>query len=179
MQLDKLFNQLQMYHERQSKQMCLVHALNALFQRPQFTSELLDEICYTLNGSRWFNPHRSFFGLGNYDVNVLMSVLDKYDFQVAWFDSRMPVERIRFENLHAVIANVPTKSYLPLWRGRHWYTILRQDNGKFINLDSKLSQPEEIPNIFEHCRNLLNKLGEENQLFLIGKCDPSLFLSSA
>ncbi|KAJ1362832.1 hypothetical protein KIN20_022524 [Parelaphostrongylus tenuis] len=90
----------------------------------------------------------------------------------------MPVERIRFENLHAVIVNVPTKSYIPLWRGRHWYTILRQDNGKFINLDSKLNQPEEVPDISVHCRNLLNKSNEENQLFLIGKCDPSLFLTS-
>uniref|UniRef100_A0A0K0D6V3 ubiquitinyl hydrolase 1 n=1 Tax=Angiostrongylus cantonensis TaxID=6313 RepID=A0A0K0D6V3_ANGCA len=165
-----------MYHERQSRQMCLVHALNALFQKPQFTSHSLDEICYALNGNRWFNPHRSFFGLGNYDVNVLMSALDKYDFKVSKGLVRMPVERIRFENLHAVIVNVPTKSYLPLWRGRHWYTILRQGDGKFVNLDSKLSQPEEIPDIPEHCRSLLNKSHEGNQLFLVGKCDPSLFL---
>nr|CDJ86148.1 Machado-Joseph disease protein MJD domain containing protein [Haemonchus contortus] len=70
-----------MYHERQSRQMCLVHALNALFQKPHFTSESLDEICYSLNESRWFNPHRSMLGLGNYDANVLMSALAMYDYQ--------------------------------------------------------------------------------------------------
>ncbi|XGW32548.1 hypothetical protein V3C99_017251 [Haemonchus contortus] len=72
-----------MYHERQSRQMCLVHALNALFQKPHFTSESLDEICYSLNESRWFNPHRSMLGLGNYDANVLMSALAMYDYQVS------------------------------------------------------------------------------------------------
>ncbi|EYC00507.1 hypothetical protein Y032_0115g508 [Ancylostoma ceylanicum] len=71
-----------MYHERQSRQMCLVHALNALFQRPQFSSQSLDEICYALNDKRWFNPHRSMLGLGNYDANVLMSALGMYDYQV-------------------------------------------------------------------------------------------------
>ncbi|KJH40649.1 hypothetical protein DICVIV_13391 [Dictyocaulus viviparus] len=128
---------VRMYHERQSQQMCLVHALNALFQKPQFTAKSLDEICYTLNDSRWFNPHR------------------------------MSVDRICFDKLHALIVNVPTKSFLPLWKGRHWYTILRLDNGKLINLDSKLSQPEEIHDIYEHCRRLLMKTGDANQLFLV------------
>ncbi|KAK6061893.1 hypothetical protein COOONC_00431 [Cooperia oncophora] len=102
-----------MYHERQSRQMCLVHALNALFQKHHFTSESLDEICYSLNDSRWFNPHRSMLGLGNYDANVLMSALAMYDYQV-----------------NALIVNIPTKNYIPFWKGRHWYTILRQSDGK-------------------------------------------------
>ncbi|KAJ1362833.1 hypothetical protein KIN20_022525 [Parelaphostrongylus tenuis] len=65
----------------QMERLMLMTKMNYELDGPQFTSESLDEICYALNGSRWFNPHRSFFGLGNYDVNVLMSVLDKYDFQ--------------------------------------------------------------------------------------------------
>lgn len=93
-----------MYHERQSRQYCLVHALNALLQRKEWTATTLDEICYSLNDSRWFNPHRfvfssfffslnffystmfiyrSWFGLGNYDVNVLMAALSLSDLQVS------------------------------------------------------------------------------------------------
>ncbi|CAJ0610180.1 unnamed protein product [Cylicocyclus nassatus] len=154
-----------MYHERQTRQMCLVHALNALFQKPQFTAETLDEICYSLSDKRWFNPHRSMLGLGNYDVNVLMSALGMYDYQ-----------RIRFENLDAIIVNVPTGNYIPFWKGRHWYTILRQDN-RFFNLDSKLSKPEEITDITQHCRSLLSKTEDSNQLFLVGKGDPTDFVS--
>ncbi|KHJ98874.1 hypothetical protein OESDEN_01143 [Oesophagostomum dentatum] len=97
---------------------------------------------------------------------------------VVWFDGRLPVERIRFENLDAIIVNVPTGNYIPFWKGRHWYTILRQDTGRFFNLDSKLSKPEEITDIVQHCRNLLSKTEDANQLFLIGKGDPSLFVSS-
>lgn len=47
-----------MYHERQTKQMCLVHALNALLQRKVYDATTLDEICYGLNESKWFNPHK-------------------------------------------------------------------------------------------------------------------------
>ncbi|KAK6766789.1 hypothetical protein RB195_026207 [Necator americanus] len=96
---------------------------------------------------------------------------------VVWFDVRLPVERIRFDNIHAIIVNVPSSSYIPLWKGRHWYTILRQqDTGRFFNLDSKLNQPEEITDIIQHCRNLLNRTEDGNQLFLVGKGDSSLFL---
>ncbi|KAK5985670.1 Josephin domain-containing protein [Trichostrongylus colubriformis] len=167
-----------MYHERQSRQMCLVHALNALFQKPQFTSESLDEICYSLNESRWFNPHRSMLGLGNYDANVLMSALAMHDYQIVWFDGRLPVERIRFDNVDALIVNIPTKNYIPFWKGRHWYTILRQTDGKFYNLDSKLDKPVEITDIVGYCRNLLAKTADANQIFLVGKDDPSGYVST-
>ncbi|WKY16169.1 hypothetical protein Q1695_001113 [Nippostrongylus brasiliensis] len=185
---------VKMYHERQSRQMCLVHALNALFQKPQFTAESLDTICYSLNDSRWFNPHRSMIGLGNYDANVLMSALALHDYQVfnvlqivqfffnvpsfvpllllpflvVWFDGRLPVERICFENIDALIVNVPSKNFIPFWKGRHWYTILRQqDSNKFFNLDSKLTTPQEVPDITQYCRSLLMNTAEANQLFLV------------
>ncbi|VDO94066.1 unnamed protein product [Heligmosomoides polygyrus] len=167
-----------MYHERQSRQMCLVHALNGLLQRPHFTPEALDEICYSLNDSRWFNPHRSMLGLGNYDANVLMSALAMHDYNVVWFDGRLPVERIRFENLDALIINVPTRHYLPFWKGRHWYTILHREPGRFFNLDSKLPGPMELYDVTEHCRYLLSNTEDANQIFLVGKRDPSLFVSN-
>lgn len=78
------------YHERQSKQLCALHALNNLFQSPQaFKKQDLDSICKELAPeSRIFNPHRSTFGLGCYDVNVIIAALSKRDFDVIWFDKR-------------------------------------------------------------------------------------------
>lgn len=78
------------YHERQSKQLCALHALNNLFQDPRaFKKQDLDAICKELSPeSRIFNPHRSIFGLGCYDVNVIISALSDRDYDVVWFDKR-------------------------------------------------------------------------------------------
>lgn len=78
------------YHERQSKQLCALHALNNLFQDPQaFKKHDLDAICKELSpNSRIFNPHRSILGLGCYDVNVIIAALSKKDLDVIWFDKR-------------------------------------------------------------------------------------------
>ncbi|CAK5099969.1 unnamed protein product [Meloidogyne enterolobii] len=35
----------QIYHEKQRKQLCLLHTLNNLFQRREFSQQELDEIC--------------------------------------------------------------------------------------------------------------------------------------
>lgn len=81
---------VQIYHERQSKQLCALHALNNLFQSPEtFKKQDLDAICDELApDSRIFNPHRSTFGLGCYDVNVIISALAKKGYDVLWFDRR-------------------------------------------------------------------------------------------
>lgn len=78
------------YHERQSKQLCALHALNNLFQDSQaFKKHDLDTICKELApNSRIFNPHRSTLGLGCYDVNVIIAALSKKGFDVVWFDKR-------------------------------------------------------------------------------------------
>ncbi|KAI6240939.1 Ubiquitinyl hydrolase 1 [Aphelenchoides fujianensis] len=55
------------YHERQRRQLCLLHTLNNLFQREEFRKEELDQICEVFDSSSWFNAHRSMLGLGNYD----------------------------------------------------------------------------------------------------------------
>lgn len=34
-----------LYHEKQSRQLCLLHALNNLFQRKEYKKEELDQIC--------------------------------------------------------------------------------------------------------------------------------------
>lgn len=81
---------INIYHERQSKQLCALHALNNLFQDPKaFTKQDLDAICEELApDSRIFNPHRSALGFGCYDVNVIIAALAKKNFDVIWFDKR-------------------------------------------------------------------------------------------
>lgn len=49
-----------------------------------------------------------------------------------WFDARQLPDRINFDALHAIIFNVPSKSIIPLWNGRHWYTALKDDNGWLV-----------------------------------------------
>ncbi|OQV14415.1 putative Josephin-like protein [Hypsibius exemplaris] len=56
------------YHEHQVKQFCALHALNNLFGESCFTKKSLDDICERLAPTKgWGNPHRSFFGFGNWD----------------------------------------------------------------------------------------------------------------
>ncbi|PAV69824.1 hypothetical protein WR25_26068 [Diploscapter pachys] len=168
-----------MYHERQTKQMCLVHALNALLQRKAYDAATLDEICYGLNESKWFNPHKSWVGLGNYDVNVLSVALEREGFQVVWFDVRLPADRINFDEVHAIIFNVPSKSIIPFWSGRHWFTVLRNAEGKFVNLDSKLSEPQPVADILQLCRQLLSNKHDSVQLLLVSKSDRQLLIRPA
>jgi josephin len=67
-------NQDAVYHERQSLQMCALHALNNLFQDGRsFSRAQLDEICSRLSPDHLINPHKSVLGLGNYDINVIMA----------------------------------------------------------------------------------------------------------
>ena len=77
-----------MYHERQRLQFCALHVLNNLFQEETFCKQDLDDICYSLSPDATVNPHKSFLGLGNYDVNVLTMALQTKDYQFIWFDKR-------------------------------------------------------------------------------------------
>ena len=37
--------QLLIYHEKQQKELCALHALNNMYQEPYFTKKILDDIC--------------------------------------------------------------------------------------------------------------------------------------
>lgn len=77
------------YHEKQIKELCALHALNNLFQeRNSFTKSQLDSICTTLSPNVWINPHRSMLGIGNYDINVIMKALQMKGCEAVWFDKR-------------------------------------------------------------------------------------------
>lgn len=137
------------YHEKQRGALCALHALNNLFQESGcFTVTELDEICFQLCPSYWFNPHRSLIGGGNYDINVIMLALACRGLDTIWFDKRLLPENLVFDKIMGFIMNVPspeTPWSLPILepRGevdRHWVTLKRISNF-FYYLDSELENP--------------------------------------
>ncbi|KAK1150673.1 josephin-2, partial [Acipenser oxyrinchus oxyrinchus] len=63
------------FHEKQRLELCAIHALNNVLQERIFSKEAADDICKRLSPESRMNPHRSFLGTGNYDVNVIMAAL--------------------------------------------------------------------------------------------------------
>ncbi|KAJ2952496.1 hypothetical protein O0L34_g6814 [Tuta absoluta] len=138
----------EIYHEKQIKELCALHALNNLFQgRGTFSKAELDAICSRLSPNVWINPHRSLLGLGNYDINVIMAALQRKGCEAIWFDKRKDPSCLNLSNISGFILNVPSDYklgfvMLPL-RRRHWICV-REINGSFYNLDSKLESPQLI-----------------------------------
>lgn len=64
-----------MYHERQSRQLCLQHTLNNILQKPEFSQKDLNRIAGELSPGHSFlsvlgSQHFTRW-IGNYDVSVL------------------------------------------------------------------------------------------------------------
>lgn len=145
-------SQPQVYHERQSKQLCALHVLNNLFQERAFTKADMDDICLQLapDSSSWWNPHRSPIGLGNYDINVIMAALQIKDQQAVWFDKRKNLDDLIPRTALGFILNVPSGSRLTSWMPsalvsqKHWIAIRRIGDDLYFNLDSHLYEPEII-----------------------------------
>ncbi|CEF60100.1 Josephin-like protein [Strongyloides ratti] len=152
------------YHEKQRKQLCLLHSLNNLFQKEKFNKHDLDKICEELDRSTWFNSHRSWLGLGDYDANVLMAALDKEGYTCTWFDSRLTASSINHNEVFGYIFNVPSESFFPFMKKRHWFCVIRTEKNYFYNLDSKLLSPSKISNFEEFTDTLL---AQGNTLILI------------
>ncbi|XP_046964967.1 josephin-1 [Vanessa cardui] len=162
----------QIYHEKQVKELCALHALNNLFQtRNTFSKSELDTICSRLSPNVWINPHRSMLGLGNYDINVIMAALQKKGCEAVWFDKRKDPGCLDLSNICGFILNVPSDYklgfvMLPL-RRRHWITI-RQIQGNFYNLDSKLDSPQLIGRSSDLIAYLKEQLdSKEKELFVV------------
>ncbi|XP_075969137.1 josephin domain containing [Anticarsia gemmatalis] len=160
------------YHEKQVKELCALHALNNLFQtRGTYSKSELDAICSRLSPNVWINPHRSMLGLGNYDINVIMAALQKKGCEAVWFDKRKDPGCLDLSNICGFILNVPSDYklgfvMLPL-RRRHWITI-RQIQGNFYNLDSKLDAPQLIGRSSDLIAYLKEQLdSKEKELFVV------------
>ncbi|XP_063983792.1 josephin-2-like [Diachasmimorpha longicaudata] len=159
------------YHERQVKELCALHALNNLFQERGFSKQELDQICYGLSPDVWINPHKSLLGLGNYDINVIMAALQKKGCEAIWFDKRRDPKCLRLDNIDGFILNVPTEYklgfvLLPL-KKRHWIA-LKKIQGAFYNLDSKLDSPQLIGKEDDLLTYLKDQIeSKEKELFLV------------
>lgn len=91
-------NSIDVYHEKQVRELCALHALNNLFQsKDAFTKAELDSICHSLSPDNWINPHKSVLGLGNYDINVIMKALYSRGYGTIWFDKRKYVFHVLFQ----------------------------------------------------------------------------------
>ncbi|RWS06535.1 hypothetical protein B4U79_02215 [Dinothrombium tinctorium] len=158
-----LMTTAKVYHEKQSKQLCALHSLNNLLQANVFSQKELDAICRNLSpNGQLINPHRSPFGLGNYDVNVIMFALQTQHLEAIWFDRRKDPNCLDLSNIYGFILNIPnpslnnnTDSKLQnlfasnlnpinlLVSRKHWIAI-RKIGDLYYNLDSKLTLPEVI-----------------------------------
>ena len=141
-----------MYHERQRLSLCGVHAVNNLLQEHHYGKADFDRVCEELAPGEWINPHRSMLRIGNFDVNVLMVLLERAGMTVQWQDGRKELETTQLEEygrdaaVFGLIVNLPSTS---LWgrltKGRHWLTLLWQpSSNQWVNLDSDLKEPFEL-----------------------------------
>ncbi|KAJ1082112.1 hypothetical protein NDU88_002282 [Pleurodeles waltl] len=135
------------YHERQRLELCAIHALNNVLQYKHFSQEAAEEICKRLAPDTRWNPHRSVFGTGNYDVNVIMAALQSLDYAAVWWDKRRSLEKLVLSEIHGFILNIPSNISLGILslpiRRKHWIAV-RLVNGLYYNLDSKLKGPAKI-----------------------------------
>ncbi|KAF7647723.1 hypothetical protein LDENG_00167720, partial [Lucifuga dentata] len=78
------------YHEKQRRELCALHALNNVFQDgTAFSRDTLQEIYQRLSPSTLVTPHKkNMLGNGNYDVNVIMAALQTRGFEAVWWDKR-------------------------------------------------------------------------------------------
>ncbi|XP_017016241.2 josephin-like protein [Drosophila takahashii] len=160
------------YHERQTRHLCGLHALNNLFQSPDmFSKSELDHYCTTLTPRNWLNPHRSWIGWGNYDVNVIMYALQQRNCEAVWFDRRRDPHCLNLKAIFGFILNVPAQMnlgyYIQLpFQMRHWLALRRID-GSYYNLDSKLREPRCLGDEESFLAFLSSHLQTDHELFLV------------
>nr|XP_057917616.1 josephin-1 [Doryrhamphus excisus] len=161
------------YHEKQRRELCALHALNNVFQDGSaFSRDTLQEIYQRLSPSTLVTPHKkSMLGNGNYDVNVIMAALQTRGFEAVWWDKRRDVGSIELSNVTGFILNVPSNLrwgplQLPLKR-QHWIGV-REVAGVYYNLDSKLRGPQPIGSPDELRKFLRQQLrGKSCELLLV------------
>jgi josephin len=130
----------------------------------QVDQATLDVICERLapHSSSWWNPHRSALGLGNYDANVALTVLQEHKLEATFFDNRKPVDELlaRLNNLEGLLLNVPGSMFLP--GSRHWITyrttaVASSSPICWWILDSKQSGPIQVDSVEQSLADHLSK----------------------
>ena len=119
---------------------CALHAVNSLFQRKEFVRYDFDDIARSLSPGKLICPHKSVFGTGNYDVNVIMAALSSKGKRVEWWDRRNDPAEMKTEGLFGLIVNRQTQSLKGIWKSKHWIGVPCK-GGIFYNCDSNLPHP--------------------------------------
>ncbi|XP_031488287.1 josephin-like protein [Nymphaea colorata] len=172
---------IEIYHEKQRLQFCLLHALNNLLQvKESFTKAELDAIADKLavddtNEDSWsiasviWKPHHNSL-TGNYDVNVLIAALEGKGKKVVWHDRRNDASAINLDQspdtLTGLMLNVPVKRFAGLWNSRHWIAV-RRIHGLWYNLDSDLREPVTFKDDNEMKEFLNASLTEGGEILII------------
>ena len=160
-----------LFFEEQDSQRCAIHAVNNLMQRQAYTKDDFDSISYSLTPFACFrvNPHKSCWGVGNYDANVLIRAIESLGFEVGWHDRRKAASLIDFHTVFGLIINSHERGFLS---GPHWSAV-RQINGVWYDLDSKLRSPEPFGSRDALCSYLQHKVDvEEGQILTVTKKSP-------
>lgn len=120
-----------------------MHAVNNLLQRRAFTVSDFNTICYQLTPDAMINPHKNMFGLGFFDVNVLIMALQAHDLDVVWHDLRIPVESLNVTAYFGFLLNLKANRWFFPGHSHHWVAV-RRVGDCFFNMDSKLQEPEPL-----------------------------------
>ncbi|XP_053689778.1 josephin-like protein isoform X3 [Sabethes cyaneus] len=129
------------YHEKQIKELCALHALNNLFQnRESYNKFQLDEICRNLAPNDYINPHRNPSCIDTSKIiGFILNVPSNYKIGIV----RLPLQR------------------------RHWIA-LKKIEGEYWNLDSKLDAPLVIGDEAQAMDYLRTQLqSNDKQLFVV------------
>lgn len=170
------------YHEKQSRMLCALHALNNVLQDKIFSKSALDDIANNLSPSKFVNPHRNFFGLGNYDANVLVLALQQCNYDIVWCDKRKSVKdhNLNLDNILGFILNTLSRrrvfSFNLPYAGSHWIAfrhIAVNGVGQYYNLDSKLRAPVPVAStneeFIDYLEQRLREYPDTQLLFVVSK----------
>lgn len=166
-----------LYHEKQKLYRCGLHAVNNILQRKEFTTKDFNRICSDLKKnsgkSSMFNPHRGWFNMGYYDVNVLAEALTSRGYEMQWFDMRKKPTEIEFDSplLIGFIVNTTIEnfaSYIGISKDNHWIALLKKD-GEYYNLDSKMDSPHKFISKIDLCEYLYYIKQSQGHIFLVQK----------
>ncbi|CAF1123366.1 unnamed protein product [Adineta steineri] len=143
-----------LYHEKQRLQLCALHSLNSLFQKPLFNKQKLDSIVHEYDKSWCWNEYSTLF-TGNYDLTIILDALKQQGYTLRAIDVNESLDIFHFKDCLGLLLNIPLErpffDRLPLVRswtkpGRHWFSIKSINGENYYNLDSKLSRPKLIGN---------------------------------
>jgi josephin len=113
--------------------------------KDKLSKKVFDRAAAKLGGNTFMNPHKSMFGLGNYDANILILILqDRFvlaclrnhlggmtdravlfhrGYQVDWYDRRREINELNFDSLFGVICNSVSAAPLGMWKIHHWFSV--------------------------------------------------------